>query len=1019
MKIDNRLSTDIEEQIAALAERYTPEWNYDRKNPDIGGVIAKIFAGEMKENIDLVNRVIDRYHAEFINMLDLSLKPSKPAGSIVRFRLVEGSVPGTRIRKGARLLSDQTTQDGTAILFETDREIYATSSRIANAFMTDREDGRITPLLGSFAVPEIISSSSLPSPEEEEGEGTEEETEDELPAYARAVVIPPFTLFSETENIAQNVLILQHSSIFDIENEPIFLKISGNTELCEKIQTGSYVLRYYTKDGFRPFLTQELLEDGETFRLVKDQENRKILDGNREMAVVTLSTEDPVTEECAISSLTLSSQGHERPADYTNDGTNDLNPLKFNPFGEELSVYNECYIGQDLYFSKGGARITVTFHTEFEERQLYLTKQEEEVELKVIKKKPKLAQAEDPAHAYADEISLEYFNGLGWKTLSCDQEIRELFANPQAQDHTVTFLCPGDWKPTETGAYSGRCLRLRLLKADNCYLRPAVHHYPRISNLKVSFSYGEHFVPPEKLFTISGTEKRDITILSRTKKTFSVFSPGKYTEDALYLGFDRKMESGPVSLYFELEDTVNQSPLKCLFEYSSLQGFKQLRVLDYTYDFSRSGLVLFAPPADFHDTMLEGRKRFWIRIKRTHLQDIDERRMFLPKIRQILTNVVTVSNTVTMPEENYYLDEAVQNMHFPLKAENILDAEVWVNEKGSISQEEIEDYTENRPEEIRLEYDRMERLEAVYVLWHETDSFFQTNGERRVYVIDRQMREILFSDGVTAEYPKVMDDVAFKVRLRSSNGEDGNVPAESINETDHTEYFIETVSNPVRAYGGSNMETLEQALARGANVMHGRNRLISAKDYVFTILNFSSSIDKAACVSGRTIDGKENPSDLSFVLLMKDFADGSTSFHRIAGILKQHLMKTSSLTVSQDHIHIVEPVFVELTVNVWAEVANLDESFEIQNLISQTLTDYLNPVSAPDHNGWAIGMMPKQSQIMMKLGTLKGHAAIRKLAMVVHYADQDGEHEMDLSELVPTPFMVVRSGSHHVYINFR
>ncbi|MCR4909365.1 MAG: hypothetical protein K5985_11100 [Lachnospiraceae bacterium] len=1012
MKIDNRLAADIEEQIASLAGKYAPEWNFDRNNPDIGGVIAKIFAGQMKENIDLVNSVIERYHAEFINMLDLSLKPAKPAGSIVRFRLVDGPVPGSRIRKGTRLLADRTTAEGEAIVFETDREIYATNARIVNAFMTDREDSRITPLLGSIAIPEIVSSGMLP---EEEG-GTEEE---ELPAYATAASIRPFTLFSEGENVAQNVLILYHSSIFDIENEPIYIRISGNPDLNEKILAGDYVFRYYTDDGFVPFLSMKLLEDKETFCLVKDRENKKVLDGGKETAVVTLSTEEPVTEETDVTSISLSSQGHERGADYANDGANDLNPENFAPFGEELLVYNECYIGQDLYFSKGGARITISFRTSFKERGLYLTKQEEEVELKIVKKKPKIAAGTDPAHAYTDEISLEYFNGLGWKKLPCDQEVSGLFATDIAAEHTITFLCPEDWRPTETGAYSGRCLRLRLMKSDNCYLRPAVHHYPVIAGFQVSFSYGEHFAAPEKLFMISGTEKRDITVSSRKTRSFSVFSSGKYTDDALYLGFDRKLESGPVSLYFELDDVLNQSPLKCVFEYFSLQGFKQLRVLDYTYDFSRSGTVLFVPPADFHETELEGRRRFWLRIRRKHIQELEEKRMFLPRIRRILTNVVTVSNTITSPEEDYYLDEAVQNMHFPLHAENILDAEVWVNEKGSISQEEIEDYEANRPDEIREEFDRMERLTAVYILWKETDSFFKTKGDRRVYLIDRQMREIHFSDGIAADYPKVLDDVGFKVRIRTSNGEDGNVPEDSINETEGAELFIDTVTNPVRAYGGSDMETLDQALRRGANVMYGRNRLVSAKDYVFTILNFSSSIDKAACIPGRTIDGKENPADISFVLLMKDFADGSTSFHRIAGVLKNHLLESSCIAVSAERIHIVEPIFVSLTVNVWAEVANLDESFEIQSLIGKTLTEYLNPVSAPEHSGWGIGTMPKQSQIMMKLGTLKGHAAIRKLAMVVKFADQDGEHEMDLSDLKTTPFMVVRSGEHHVYINYR
>ena len=54
--------------------------------------------------------------------------------------------------------------------------------------------------------------------------------------------------------------------------------------------------------------------------------------------------------------------------------------------------------------------------------------------------------------------------------------------------------------------------------------------------------------------------------------------------------------------------------------------------------------------------------------------------------------MVPVSNIVTGNEENFYLSEVGPNLHFSLKARNILDAEVWVNEKGYISIKDIDKY---------------------------------------------------------------------------------------------------------------------------------------------------------------------------------------------------------------------------------------------------------------------------------------------------------------------------------------
>ena len=48
MKINNHTVSDIEEKIEGLAKSYTPEWHFDRKDPDIGSTIAHLFALQMK-----------------------------------------------------------------------------------------------------------------------------------------------------------------------------------------------------------------------------------------------------------------------------------------------------------------------------------------------------------------------------------------------------------------------------------------------------------------------------------------------------------------------------------------------------------------------------------------------------------------------------------------------------------------------------------------------------------------------------------------------------------------------------------------------------------------------------------------------------------------------------------------------------------------------------------------------------------------------------------------------------------
>ena len=1017
MDLDRRNVKDIENRIRELARGYVPEWNFDPEHADIGSAIAKIFAYSMKENIDLENHTMDRYHAEFVNMLDLSLKAAKPAGSMVQFTLVEDTIPGTQIRKGTRLVADTDKTDSGQVIFETDRDIYVTNSRITDAFMTDREDGSFVPLLGSFE-PVSLLDGEIDRTRGSEVAEENETSQDSRPRYSGSnSKLRPFVLFSETGNISKSALVLYHESLFDIEDEPIYIRLEGSKDIVDKIRSGDYILRYYSESGFQEFDSVAIHSDDQTIELKKHEICRHLIVGGRSYAVVTIEAVGIVRDTEELKHIGLSSSGKERSADFVTDGTGDLNVEAFAPFTDTLSLYNECYIGHDLYFSKGGSRITVHFDVRHKERNLFLSRQEEEAELKVIKKKPKMLPSDIPAEAYADEIIMEYYNGLGWKKLPVDTDVSGICAGSGSGSISISFLCPSDWAKTQAGAYFGRAIRLRLMKADNCYLRPGIHHYPVIEHFRAEFTYEGHFVDPDRLYRVAGTEKKEITETLKTGRRFVAMSGGLYHDDALYLGFNHRIENGPVSIYFELEDQLNMNEMKCRYEYSTGDGFRPLKIVDNTKDFSRSGAVIFLPPADMASLKLENRKRYWIRISRSKIQEGSESRIFLPRIRKVLTNVVYVTNTVTDKEEDFYLNDTTPNQHFALGRNNILDAEVWVNEKRNVLKEEIERIQEERPEDIRVETDMLGNMSAVFIRWQET-SGFDTCVDPRSYMIDRMNGELIFSDGIKAKMPRVTNDVAFKVRVRTSDGAAGNVEVGAINETVGTELYIDRVYNPVRAYGGSDLETIPEAFRRGANMLSSRGRLVSDKDYIYTILGYSDSIEKAACVSGETVDGRKQPQDISFVLLMKDYMEGSFSFHRISGPLKQYLLERSPVTISPDHVFVVEPIFVSVSVSVWALVKDEEASFEIQSNIIELLNSYLSPVAEQGDSGWPIGVIPKRAQIMMKLGTLKNRAVIRKSVITVHYVDKDGEHTLDIDDVQVSPFMVVRSGEHKIYIEY-
>ena len=142
LNIDTRTEEDIMNEVVNLAKDYETGWAPDAENPDIGSALANIFAHEVAENIDRMNEIMDRYHTEFVNMLDISLLPAKPASSIVVCNLADDTIPGAGIPKGTKLLTDSEEP----IVFETEHGLYVTSSTLSSAFLADRETGAIVPL---------------------------------------------------------------------------------------------------------------------------------------------------------------------------------------------------------------------------------------------------------------------------------------------------------------------------------------------------------------------------------------------------------------------------------------------------------------------------------------------------------------------------------------------------------------------------------------------------------------------------------------------------------------------------------------------------------------------------------------------------------------------------------------------------------------------------------------------------------------------------------------------------------
>lgn len=992
--IDNRKKEDLIRQVEVLAASYAPEWKFDADNPDIGSVLAILFADQLYGNINRLNQVLDRYHTEFVNLLEITNRKAHPATAVVLMEMMDDNIRESFVRKKTRLLSDTDEP----CVFETAYPVYLTSSKLRAVFQTSSELGKIVPVYGEF--PRFDYNGKLLAAEaEEEGKTGNEMT--------------PFTVFDfSAEGIERQALILYHSRIFDVENEKIFCRIKGDPTFCEKLKAGEYRFLYFTEEGFIPVEEVSVL-DSENIILVKENENKKVKQNGRDVSMLVIEAVKTQLENHSFDSISFSSGGKQRNPDFVGNGTGDFDTDRFLPFGDTLSVYSECYIGLDHYFAQKGSRINIDFDVDFDEHYVGFVQTTVEEDLKIIKRKERYKVETTVAYSFAQDISIEYFNGIGWKKLICDSEYNRIFTSGEKSTVSLSFICPKDWETTTVGAYNGRMLRLMLRKADNCFLQPCIHKYPIVSEMKIQYSYEGHFEVPEYGRKLYGTTEADITERLLNGQSFVAFEKLDYTDTALYLGFSRTFEKGPVSIWWKLTNIRKKSDRKFHYYYSSPHGFKEMSMVDYTQGLSRSGVMLFIPPEDMTKLELEGKKLCWIKVVQEGGPDIRDSII----IENISTNAVEAYNICSYEPRSFFIDEVRSNMTFGLSYEDIYEVDVWVNERNEHTVEQMKQMMQEHPDECRATYNYLGNISEFLVKWEERDNFNNSTATDRHYCIDRVNSLLVFGDGVNVKIPQNTEGVAFEVYVRTCNGSKGNVPAFSITSSESNILFVNNIYNPEPAFGGSSMETRERAMLRGANLISSGNRFVTEKDYLNEIVSYSDNIDKASVVIGTDRYGTVREDMVYIILLMKDYYNGSTSFYQMQAEVKKHLIEHCEMTIVPEQLQIEEPVFVELSVDVWAQVVSIEDSFEINNLVTDTLNEFLNPISFEKHRGWGIGEIPRKSQILIRLNALKSKAIINQLVVTARYSDTEGYHEMDLDNLRGNPFMVVKNGKHKVHIS--
>lgn len=142
-RIDDRRFDDIVAEARTRIARYTPEWSpvwTDVNDSDPGITLVQLFAWLTEMLIYRLGKVPELNYLKFLQLIGIELNPAEPARAEVFFPVLETYADPYVIVPSRTQLSAEAADGGPAVIYETERALYALTPRLASVQSFDGFD---------------------------------------------------------------------------------------------------------------------------------------------------------------------------------------------------------------------------------------------------------------------------------------------------------------------------------------------------------------------------------------------------------------------------------------------------------------------------------------------------------------------------------------------------------------------------------------------------------------------------------------------------------------------------------------------------------------------------------------------------------------------------------------------------------------------------------------------------------------------------------------------------------------
>ncbi|MCK4396312.1 putative baseplate assembly protein [candidate division WOR-3 bacterium] len=778
-------------------------------------------------------------------------------------------------------------------------------------------------------------------------------------------------------------------------------------------------------------------------------------------------------EEVAISSISNKAINIEDQLQYDHSSNILVKKYKeFYPFGRKPRIFDTFYIGCSDAFSKKGASITLTFSIKHEhddipvmrihgvgekfadklktasihtaEELLKYTPQQLAVILgtkqiktainilesakKAFYDKTMQTEKEDeeekeelPSQDSQEELTLswEYWNGEGWIVIKDLDDKTDRFL--ENGEKTVIFTCPSDIKTVKVNGQENYWIRVKIVDGDygkekfkeenGTWIADTSQINPPVIN-KLTITYAVSSQNLQHCLTYNNLEFKDVTEESKTKdKTFEPFQPLDDEHQTLYLGLDKKIEKGPISIFFSLEEQeflIEDMPKIEWYCYSQDKKWVRLEVLDDTQNLTRTGAVEFIVPTEFAKTAKFGDELYGIKAV-----DIEDKfRTQSPIVKGIYPNTTFAIQAESIEDELLGSSDGSANQKFEFTKKPVIKEkeEIWVNETGTLLEEEKKTIIEEKGEDYVSESkDENGKTMEAWVRWQVVEDFFDSTSKSRHYVVDRATGEVKFGDGVHGMVPPIGRD-NIKATYQVGGGEKGNVGASEISTIKTSIPFVDRVTNPEAAGGGADIEILENAMERGPWVVKHRNRAVTVEDFEWLARQASRDVVRVKCMQNRNESGS-----VTVIIAPASEEDKPTPSLERKKVVEEYLLEHCSDVVS---LQVKGPEYIEVSVSADVYPTSIDVAPLAEKEALKRLKEFLHPLTGGENGkGWEFGRLVCLSDIYALLEGIAEIDHVENVTVSMMRAEE-GERTIVTPEAW-IPNALICSGEHRTNIKFK